>query len=162
MTTFALEECFPGRRRCFGLVHVPRTILAYVQCYLHSLESVWAVWVFNAAAAALISHKVMMIWLHGPLSGLLLLVLGPCLFVFDLLTLMVLHWGLASTKSVLRGLASVGAVLIMVCSATFASLYLEGSAELNWSRSVEVHLLEIANSGHRGLEDFQKTDGAGS
>jgi hypothetical protein len=55
-----------------------------------------------------------------------------------MMTLVVLFWGLSSSKQVFRGVAALGAVLIMAFSAVFASLYLEGKVELNWSQSFEV------------------------
>jgi hypothetical protein len=58
--------------------------------------------------------------------------------VFDLMTAMVLHLGLASSSVALKGLAGIGCTLILLLGATFASLYFEGNAELNWSRSVGV------------------------
>lgn len=82
----------------------------------------------------------MIIRLHRPLSALGLVTAGPCLFVFDLITLMIIHRGLASMKMAHKGLAGVAAILIMICSAAFASLYIEGNAELNWTRSAEVYL----------------------
>lgn len=123
----------------FGrLSHLPRTILGYIQSYLLSLHNVLEFGLFNSTVVALIYHKLMIIDLHQPLSGWGLCFAGPCLFVFDLMTAMVLHLGLASSSVALKGLAGIGCTLIILLSATFASLYLEGNAELNWSRSVGV------------------------
>jgi hypothetical protein len=125
----------PSIRRFSGL----RCALKfYVQRYLFSIESLFALGLFNSAVVALVSHKIMMIWLHRPLPAWGLLLTGPCLFVFDLITLMMLHWGLTSTKAAYKSVSGIIAVMIMLCSATFASLYIEGNAELNWERSVEV------------------------
>lgn len=156
------EMQVPYRRRLVGGVrHLPRSILSNIQLYLHSIDNSWALGLFNSAAVALISHKILIIDLHGPLSKWGLLVAGPCLFVFDLLTLMILHSGFTSAIAILKGVAVLAAALIMVCSATFASLYLEGNAELNWSRSVGVRLFCLTNAGHRGLEILRQTHGSG-
>ena len=136
------EMQVPYRRRLLGGVrHVPRTILLNIQHYLHSIDNLCALALFNSAALALVSHKILIIELHGPLSKWGLCVAGPCLFVFDLMTLMILHSGLASSRLIWKVLATLASFLIILCSATFASLYLEGNAELNWSRSVGVFLL---------------------
>jgi hypothetical protein len=121
------------------LSHTLRCILSYVQSYFFSINNVLAFGLFNSAVVALISHKLMIIDLHQPLSAWGLCFAGPCLFVFDLMTAMVLHSGLASSSVALRGLAGIGCTLILLLGATFASLYLEGNAELNWSRSVGVN-----------------------
>ena len=118
--------------------YVRRLILTNLRDYLHSLDNLLALGLFNSAAAALIGHKLMIIQLHRPLSTLGLVVAGPCLFVFDLMTLVILHHGLSSKKLFLKGISGMVTLLIMICSATFASLYLEGNTELNWTRSVEV------------------------
>jgi hypothetical protein len=116
----------------------PLLPLGHVQSYLHSLDSIFALGLFTAAAAALISHKIMIIRLHGPLSTLGLIFCGPFLFVFDLITLILLHRAFASKKTAWQIFAGITAISIMSCSAAFASLYIEGNAEINWGRSVEV------------------------
>jgi hypothetical protein len=113
-------------------------MLSYFQSYFFSLN-ILAFGLFNSTVVALISHKLMIIDLHQPLSGWGLCFAGPCLFVFDLMTAMVLHLGLASSSVALKGLAGIGCTLILLLGATFASLYFEGNAELNWSRSVGVN-----------------------
>jgi hypothetical protein len=128
-------------RRFSRVIHIKRLMLGFVLHYLHSLDNLFALGLFNSAVAALISHKIMIIRLHSPLPILGLIITGPCLFVFDFITLMIIHKGLASSKRLCNILAGLGSVFIILCSATFASLYIEGNVELNWARSVEVHLL---------------------
>jgi len=108
------------------------------QTYLFSLDSVPALGLFTAAAAALFSHKVVVILLHRPLSTCGLVLASPFLFTFDLTTLILLHRGLSSSKAAWRVLAGVTSILIAICSAAFASLYFQGNAELQWAQSVEV------------------------
>lgn len=62
----------------------------------------------------------------------------PRLFVFDLLTSMVVHRGLALAKIASKGLAGVASILLMICGAAFASLYIEGNTGRDWSRSTQV------------------------
>jgi hypothetical protein len=113
-------------------------LVRYGQTYLFSLDSVPALGLFTAAAAALISHKVVIILLHQPLSTCGLVLASPFLFTFDLTTLILLHRGLSSSKAAWRVLAGVTSILIAICSAAFASLYFQGNAELQWAQSVEV------------------------
>ena len=129
---------FQAPRRYSRFGYVLRMILTNLRRYIHSLDGLLALGLFNSAAAALIGHKLIIIRLHLPLSTFGLVVAGPCLFVFDLITLVILHHGFSSSKLFLRGISGIVALLIMICSATFASLYLEGNTELNWTRSVEV------------------------
>lgn len=126
----------PRRYSSFGRFW--KLIFNHLHRYIHSLDSLLALGLFNSTVAALITHKLMIIRLHSPLSTLGLLVTWPCLFVFDLMTLVILHHGFSSTKLLLKGISGIVSLLIMVCSAVFASLYLEGNAELNWTRSVGV------------------------
>jgi hypothetical protein len=116
----------------------PRGLFSYVQSYLFSLDSVTGLGIFTASIAALIAHKVTIILLHGPLSTLGVIVLGPFVFVFDLITLLLLHRGLSSSNRAWQILAGFIGIVITSCSATFVSLYLEANAEVNWGRSVEV------------------------
>jgi hypothetical protein len=135
---------------------IPQKALVCIQLYFHSLDNLWTFGLFTSTVVALFSHKVLMILLRGPLPLLPLFVATPCLFVFDMMTLVVLFWGLSSSRQVFRGVAALGAALIMVCSAIFASLYLEGKVELNWSQSFEVQVFLISLiTGHFRLEVFQ-------
>jgi hypothetical protein len=131
----------PMRRNFLQVGCVQRLILTNLYGYLHFLDSLLALGLFTSAATALICHKLMIIHLHRPLSILGLVVTAPCLFVFDLMTLVILHHGFLSKKLFLKGISGIVTLLIMICSATFASLYLEGNTELNWTRSVEVCFL---------------------
>jgi hypothetical protein len=136
-----LGDGFFPLRRFSRIKHPLRLVVNSLHQYLHSFDGPLLLALFNSTAVALVSHKVMIIRLHSPLSRWGLTFTGPCLFVFDFLVLVIIHLGLASTKIACRGLAGVAAILIMICSAAFASLYIEGNAELNWSRSVEVSFL---------------------
>jgi hypothetical protein len=108
------------------------------QTYLFSLDSVSALALFTVAAVALFSHKVVIILLHQPLSTCGLVLASPFLFTFDLMTLILLHRGLSSSRAAWRMLAGVTSILLAICSAAFASLYFQGNAELQWAQSVEV------------------------
>ena len=95
---------------------------------------------FVAAAVALVTHKCTLIALHRPLPVVGVLCLAPFIFIFDALALIVLHKGLSTTSSLpWRILAMMVSVVIISCSATFVSLYLEAKAELDWERALEVN-----------------------
>ena len=64
--------------------------------------------------------------------------LSPCLFLFDFINLVVLYSGLSSPKIVWNVLSGIVGVVLIICSCAFASLFINGNAELNWSRSVQV------------------------
>lgn len=89
---------------------------------------------------ALLAHKITIILLHGPLSTLGVIFFGPFLFVFDIITILLQHRGLASANRSWQMLAGFISIVITSCSATFVSLYLEANAEVNWGRSVEVRI----------------------
>ena len=80
----------------------------------------------------------MILVLHRPLPLLGLFFAWPFLFVFDLITIILLYHGLASTTPAWRITAGIVAILMISLSAMFASLYFEANAELNWGRSAEV------------------------
>lgn len=114
--------------------------------YWFALDGV-ALGFFVAAAVALITHKCTLIALHGPLPVLGVVFFAPVIFILDLLTLLILHEGLSTTSSLPWRIASmVVSTVIVSCSATFVSLYLEAKAELDWERALEVKLkLSSAN-----------------
>ena len=116
-----------------SLPRLPSLIVRYVRRYLYSLDP-WSMGLLNSVAAALIAYKVLAILLHRPLPVWGLITASPCLFIFDFMTILALHRGLSKYKPI----PWIICILLMVCSAAAASLYLEGSAELNWSRSVQV------------------------
>jgi len=120
---------------------IKRAIFAYVQVYLHSIDNLFYLWLFNSTAAALISHKIIFIRLHSPLSVFGVILLLPCLFLFDFINLVVLHSGLSSSKTVWNVLSGIVSVVLIICSCAFTSLFINGNAELNWSRSVQVNVL---------------------
>jgi hypothetical protein len=110
---------------------------------------------FVAAAVALITHKCTLITLHRPLPVIGVVCFAPLIFIFDILTLIVLHEGLSTTSSLPVRIASmVVSTLIASFSATFLSLYLEAKAELDWGRALEVMLKTLAADGR--LEQIGK------
>ena len=115
-----------------------RILLHSLKRYVFSIEDLLAFGLFNIALVAVLAHKIMVIQLHQPLSNIGLFVTIPWLFLFDFITLALLHRLLASSRIASRAVGCVGAVLLTICSAAFASMYIQGNAELNWTRSVEV------------------------
>jgi hypothetical protein len=127
-----------------------------MQSFLFSLDSVLALGVLTASIIALLAHKITIILLHGPLSTIGVIIFGPFLFVFDLITVILLYRGLASPNRAWQILAGFIGVVITSCSATFVSLYIEANAEVNWGRSVEVQLsLLLSDLDCVELEDIQ-------
>jgi len=125
--------------------HVMLATIRAIHSYLHSFDSVFALGLFTSTIAALVSHKIMVILLHQPLSASGLILTAPCLFVFDLITLLLLYQGMISKFTIFRLSSCLVSLLFMICSAAFASMYVQGNVELNWARSVEVfhHLLSV-------------------
>jgi hypothetical protein len=123
---------FPSRR------YVQRSIFGYVQLYVHSIDNLFCLWLFNSTVAALISHKILFIRLHTPLSVFAVILLSPCLFLFDFINLVLLHCGFSSSKIVWNVLSGAVSAVLIICSSAFASLFINTNAELNWNRSVEV------------------------
>src|SRR5579859_4620308 len=113
-------------------------ILKHLHIYLFSIKSLVSFFLFNAATIALLTHKLATICLHGPLPTIQLIIFGPFLFCFDFVTLLFLHRGLASRSPAIQAISGFIEMVIISCSSTFVSLYLEANAEVNWSRSVEV------------------------
>src|SRR5579859_1771787 len=118
-------------------VYIPSTESIYIPAFLFSLD-LFALGLFAAASIALIAHKVTIILLHGPLPTLSVIILAPFLFVFDFITLLLLHRVLASRYRARQIIGGFISLVIISCSATFVSSYLEANAELNWGRSLEV------------------------
>ena len=117
----------------------PNKILSFqIRSYLFSLDNLFALGLLTSSIVALFAHKVTIILLHRPLPALGVIFLGPFLFVFDLISLALVYLGLASPQRAWQILAGFISIVIISCSATFVSLYLEANAELNWGRSVEV------------------------
>lgn len=123
----------------------PRNLFSHVHSFLFSLDSVLALGVLTVSIIALLAHKITIILLHGPLPTLGVIVFGPFLFVFDLITLILLYRGLSSPNRAWQILAGFIGVVITSCSATFVSLYIEANAEVNWGRSVEVSTLSFTS-----------------
>lgn len=141
---------------------IPHFLFNKLAAYLLSLENPWILGLFNCVAVALFSHKIMKIDLHGPLPIWRLIVFLPALFALDVLTLAILHLDLKSSRVLLKISAAIGTVALILLSSVFASLYLVGNAELNWSRSVEVliPLCKALMAGPCRLEVFQEVDGS--
>jgi hypothetical protein len=121
-----------------SLNHAVRCIVRTLHSYLYSLDHLLELGLFGSTVAALISHKVMLIRLHEPLSTCGVIFSSPCLFVFDVITLLLLHRGLASKSIPCKVVSAFVCLLVLVCGAVFASLYVQGNVELDWTRSVEV------------------------
>ena len=132
------QSCLSQFRHRIHFTKIPHFLFNKVTAYLLSLENPWILGLFNCAAVALFSHKIMKIDLHGPLPIFRLIFFLPALFAFDILALAIIHFGLKSSRLVLRIPAAIGAIALILLSSVFSSLYLEGNTELNWSRSVEV------------------------
>jgi uncharacterized BrkB/YihY/UPF0761 family membrane protein len=116
-----------------------RKILSnYFTSLLLSFDSIIALGIWSASIVALFVHKSTIIQLHGPLPTLSLICFAPFLFVFDFITVLLLYRGLTSANKIWKIPTGFVGVVIMCCSATFLSLYLEANAEVNWGRSVEV------------------------
>jgi len=113
------------------------SVSSLFQRLLFSLESHTALGLFTASSVALLAHKSTIILLHRPL-GFEFLLFWPFLFGFDLATLLVQYHGLASSNKVWRLAGYIIGVVIISCSATFVSLFLETNTAANWGRSVEV------------------------
>jgi hypothetical protein len=147
----------PGRRafRSFRRLppwrYIQRSIFTNIQIYLHSIDDLCCLWLFNSTVAALISHKILFIKLHSPVSAFGVIALSPCLFLFDLINLVVLHSGFSSAAVVWRFISGIVSVILIICSSAFASLFINGNAELKWDRSVEVIALLIDDADSRFL-----------
>lgn len=115
-----------------------KILSTYFTSLLLSFNSIIALGIWTATVVALFAHKCTIIHLHGPLPTLSLICFAPFLFVFDIITVLLLHRGLASATKICPTLAGVVCILIICCSATFMSLYLEANAEVTWGRIVEV------------------------
>ena len=124
---------WPKVLRHFGIL-----LFHFIQRYLYSLDSLYDLGLFSGATAALISYKIMIISLHSPVSMWGLILIWPCLFEFDLITLILLHWGLSSRKKVYKWGTSVCAISIMLLSSSFTSFYVETDAEVKWESIGEV------------------------
>ena len=120
--------------------HILDRFTYYLRRYLFLFDNVFTLGLFTSATVALLFHKIMMLELHRPLSIWGVIFGGPFLFVFDFVTMVVLYHGLASTRIAWRIEASIVTILIIFLSATFASLYFEANAELNWNRSFQVFI----------------------
>ena len=118
----------------------PQNLFNYFYSYLFCLDNVFALGFLTCSIIALLAHKITIILLHGPLSTLSVIFFGPFLFVFDIITILLQHRGLASVNRSWQILAGFIGIVIISCSATFVSLYLEANAEVNWGRSVEVRI----------------------
>jgi hypothetical protein len=93
----------------FGII-----LFQIIQRYLSSLDSLVSLGLFSGVAVALIAHKIILIALHSPLSTWGLMLVWPCLFEFDLLTLILFHWGLSSRKKLVKWGTSVASVFLML------------------------------------------------
>src|SRR5579871_4530065 len=99
-----------------------RILLRYVLC----IESLLGFGLFNTTVVALLSHKIINIQLHQPLSKTGVFFATPCLFFFDFVTLWILYRLLAASRLLIRVAGSVVAIVLTICSAAFASMYVQG------------------------------------
>lgn len=123
--------------------HAIITTFLAMHSYLYLFDSIFALGLFTSTVAALFSHKIMVILLHQPLSAAGIILTAPCLFVFDVVTLLLLYRGIVSRFTILRVLSYLVSMLVIICSAAFASMYIQGNVELSWTRSVEVFIRQI-------------------
>jgi hypothetical protein len=113
-------------------------ILHYFRSILFSFDSSLLLGIWTASVAALFAHKCAIILLHTPLPTFSLICFAPFLFVFDIIVVLLLHRGLVSASRSRSIFAGFVCLVIICCSASFLSLYLEGKAELSWGVIVEV------------------------
>ena len=139
MTSFSIvlfRNAWHSRARSF-FIHTFR-IRRYLRSYAFLFDSGFTLGLFTSATVALFCHKIIILVLHRPLPILGLLFAWPFLFVFDLITIILLYHGLASRRIAWRITAGVVSILIISLSSIFASLYFEANAELNWGRTAVV------------------------
>ena len=110
-----------------------------VRHYLFSLPSLIGLFFFTTTTVALLVHKILIIRVHGPFSGVETVFLGPFTFCFDFLTLYVLHRAFNSSLNFWRSLAALVCFSICACSSTFVSMYMVANAEISWGRSIAVY-----------------------
>ena len=124
---------------CLNILYrIGMLLIHLIQRYLYSLDKLLFLGLFNSGVVALISHKVMIILLHSPVSTWGLILTWPCLFEFDVITLALLHRGLSSRKKGYKWGSAAVVILVMFLSSVFASFYLEANVELYWERSIQV------------------------
>jgi hypothetical protein len=121
--------------------------VACIRSYLFAFGNVFALGLYTSTIGALISHKIMIILLHSPLATLSLIFAFPFLFVFDVITVVIIYRGLSSKRFLWRALSGWWAFVICCCSAAFASLYIEGNTEMDWSRSIMVLFAFVSTHG---------------
>jgi uncharacterized membrane protein len=124
-----------SRKVCFS---GERLLRSFLRWYIFLFDNGFTLGLFTSASVALFCHEILILVLHRPLSFWGLFFAWPFLFVFDLITIILLYHGLTSTTPARRLTAGIVAILIISLSAIFASLYFEANAELNWTRSAVV------------------------
>lgn len=140
---------------CFKLLSSCFTKISLFMWF--SLQSHATLGLYSAASVALLTHKCTVILLHQPLGSEIIL-FGPFLFAFDLSTLLLIHYAMASGRFWWL-VGSILCLVIVFCSATFVSIALETSASANWGRSVEVstrNCREFSDSDTFKLEPLRK------
>jgi hypothetical protein len=106
--------------------------------FLWSFPNLFGLYLFTTAAVALVTQKALIITLHGPFPLYQVIFLGPFAFLFDILTMFILFHGLTAKSPLWRHVAAFFAVVVVICSSGFVSMYMEANAEMVWARSVEV------------------------
>jgi len=114
-----------------------------VRRFIFSFPSLVGLFFFTTTTIALLTHKILIIKVHGPFTFLQLLFLGPFTFSFDFLTLYILHRAFCSASGVWRSVASIISFIICACSSTFVSMYFIANSEISWGRSIAVPSLLI-------------------
>jgi hypothetical protein len=123
------------------LSRLRRSLLTKIRVILFSLD-VFPLGFFSGASVALFAHRMAIIRPHLPLPLVGVVFLGPFLFAFDLLTIILLYLGLRSLHRGWQIFSEVVCVVIMLCSASLVSLSFEDNAELSWARRMEVSLVQ--------------------
>jgi hypothetical protein len=115
-----------------------------------------AVYLSTVTSIALLTHKVVSIALHGPFAAWKVVLFGPFTFCFDVITVLILDYGLRSASRSILSFSVFVSLTIIVCSSTTFAVYQEANTEVQWGRSLEVciprlHSLLIQDPWKLGL-----------
>jgi hypothetical protein len=99
-----------------------RDLMAVVQKVRSFYPSFVSQYLSTVTTIALLTHKILIIYLHGPFSWSKIVFFGPFTFCFDFITLRFLHRGLGSALRIQRICAVFVSIVIVMCSATFVSV----------------------------------------
>jgi hypothetical protein len=138
-----LPHYFPTQGLAQVRTFSPPSLSPIVYGYLHSLPTAFALGLFTTTAAALFFHKLLTIGLHAPLSAFFVVVLSPCFFVFDCVTLYLIHRGLSSRRYLYEILSGLACILVILSSASFLSFYKKSNSGLEWTHALEAFPLSV-------------------